>query len=133
MTFPLSEYTVLDLSGSVAIAACGRVFEDFGARVINVEHPVTGHPTRAFPPFDPALSSHNNSGIHALLSHNKESLALDVHDTSQRAELLEWIKTADVVLESEQPGTLDELGIGFNVLKAAVPATPRTRPTPPRT
>ena len=51
----------------------------------------------------------------------------------QRAELLEWIKTADVVLESEQPGTLDELSIGFNVLKAAVPTTPRTRPTPPRT
>jgi len=94
---------------------------------------VTDLPTRALHPFDPALSSPNNSGIHALLSPNKESLALDVHDTSQRAELLEWVKTADVVLESEQPGTLDELGIGFNILKAAAPTTPHTRPTPPRT
>ncbi|MBT6680852.1 MAG: CoA transferase, partial [Chloroflexi bacterium] len=46
MTLPLSDYTVLDLSGSIATASCARVFADFGARVINVENPSTGHPTR---------------------------------------------------------------------------------------
>ena len=121
MTLPLSDYTVLDLSGSVATATCGRVFADFGARVINIEHPETGHPTRGLPPFDPDLPAPDNSGIHALLSPNKESLALDIRDSSRRAELLEWVKTADVVLESERPGTLDELGIGFEALKAVAP------------
>ncbi|MCH8817825.1 MAG: CoA transferase [Chloroflexi bacterium] len=121
MTLPLTDYTVLDLSGSVATATCGRVFADFGARVVNVEHPSTGHPTRRLPPFDPALPAPDNSGIHALLSPNKESLALDIRDPSRREELLEWVQTADVVLESERPGTLDELGIGFEALKTVAP------------
>ena len=112
MTLPLTDYPVLDLSGSVATATCGRVFADFGARVVNVEHPSKGHPTRGLPPFDPALSVPDNSGIHALLSPNKESLALDIRDPSRREELLEWVQTADVVLESYRPGVLERLGFG---------------------
>ncbi|MDA1257444.1 MAG: CoA transferase [Chloroflexi bacterium] len=122
MTLPLSDYTVIDLSGSIATATCGRVFADFGARVINVENPSTGHPTRGLPPFDAGITAPDNSGLHALLSPNKESLSLDVRDPSQRDELLEWVAAADVVLESERPGVLDELGIGFETLKAAAPA-----------
>jgi len=121
MTLPLSDYTVIDLSGSIATASCARVFADFGARVINVEDPVGGHPTRALAPFDPVLDAPDNSGLHALLSPNKESLALDISDPAQHAELLEWVKTADVVLESEKPGALDELGIGFEALKSVAP------------
>ncbi len=121
MTLPLSTYTVLDISGSIATASCARVFADFGARVINVENPAGGHPTRAFAPFDPEQESPDNSGIHALLSPNKESLALDISDPAQHAALLEWVKTADVVLESEKPGTLDGLGLGFEALKAVAP------------
>ena len=121
MTLPLSDYTILDLSGSIATAACARVFADFGARVINVENPDSGHATRGLAPFDPDLKAPDNSGIHALLSPNKESLVLDITDSAQHAELLEWVKTADVVLESEKPGTLAGLGIGFDVLKAVSP------------
>ena len=121
MTLPLSDYTVLDLSGSIATASCARVFADFGARVINVENPDGGHATRGLAPFDPDLKTPDNSGIHALLSPAKESLALDITDPTQHAELLQWVKTADVVLESEKPGTLDDLGIGFDALKAVSP------------
>ena len=121
MNLPLSDYTVLDLSGSISTASCARVFADFGARVINVENPSSGHPTRTLPPFDADLEYLDDSGIHALLSPNKESLALDISDKSNHPELLNWIKSADVVLESEKPGTLDALGLGFSVLKSASP------------
>ena len=121
MTYPLSEYTVIDLSGTIATASCARVFADFGARVINVENPTTGHTTRGLAPFDRALDAPDNSGIHALLSPNKESLALDIANPAHREELIEWVKTADVVLESELPGTLNDLGIGFKALKAVAP------------
>ncbi|MBT6681622.1 MAG: CoA transferase, partial [Chloroflexi bacterium] len=72
-------------------------------------------------PFDLSLETPDNSGLHALLSPNKESLALDITDRASRDDLLEWVKCADVVLESENPGTLDELGIGFETLKAVSP------------
>ena len=49
---PLQGYTVLDLSGSVATAVCGRMMADFGARVVNIE-PAEGHPTRHLPPHHP--------------------------------------------------------------------------------
>ena len=121
MTLPLDDYTVLDLSGSIATATCGKVFADFGARVVNIESPDGGHPTRRYPPSVPGLFVPENGGIHALLSPHKESVALDVTDPARRDELLRWVAAADVVLESERPGTLDELGLGFKTLRSVAP------------
>ena len=120
-TLPLSGYTVLDISGSVATATCGKLFADFGARVVNIERPERGHPTRAYPPHKSGVPAPESSGLHALLSPHKESVALDLEDQAQRDALLTWMRTADVVLESEAPGTLDRLGIGFEELVKQAP------------
>ena len=68
---PFDGYTVLDVSGSVATATAGKLFADFGARVVNVEPP-GGHPTRHLPPHRPRVTAPESSGLHALLSPNKE-------------------------------------------------------------
>ncbi|MFI5321133.1 MAG: CoA transferase, partial [Myxococcota bacterium] len=93
---PLEGITVVDLGGSVATAVCGRLFADFGARVIDVEPPA-GHATRRLPPFAPA-SEGGESGLHALLSPNKESAV-----AASEAEALRWVAHADVVLDCGQP------------------------------
>jgi len=93
---PLNAFTVVDLGGTVATAICGRLFADFGARVIDVEPP-GGFATRRLPPLAPA-SEGGASGLHALLSPNKESAV-----AASEAETLRWVAGADVVLDFGPP------------------------------
>jgi crotonobetainyl-CoA:carnitine CoA-transferase CaiB-like acyl-CoA transferase len=117
---PFRGYTVLDLSGSVATATAGKLFADFGARVVNVE-PSAGHPTRHLPPHGRGVPSPESSGLHALLSPNKESVVVDLEDGDRRGTLLNLVATADVVLESESPGALSAEGLGFEDLARRAP------------
>jgi crotonobetainyl-CoA:carnitine CoA-transferase CaiB-like acyl-CoA transferase len=116
-TLPFSGYTVLDVSGSVATATAGKLFADFGARVVNVEPP-GGHPTRLLPPHRPGSSGPESSGLHALLSPNKESV---VFDLDERDGLLDLVAAADVVLESEPVGALAAKGLDFDTLASLAP------------
>lgn len=117
----LDGYTLVDLSGSVATATCGKLFADFGARVVNVEPPAVGHPTRRLPPLRRDVEASERSGLHALLSPHKESVVLDTADAAQRDELLRLVASADVVLEAEPPGALAAQGLGFERLTARAP------------
>lgn len=119
-THPFSGYTVLDVSGSVATATTGKLFADFGARVVNVEPP-GGHPSRHLPPHRPGTPAPESSGLHALLSPNKESVLVDLDDRDQRCALLDLVAEADVVLESEPVGALCARGLGFETLTRIAP------------
>ena len=93
---PLAGTTVVDLGGSVATAACGKLFADFGARVIDVEPP-GGFATRRLKPLA-AGAAGAESALHALLSPNKESAI-----AASEADVLAWITGADVVLDFGAP------------------------------
>ena len=117
---PLSGYTVLDLSGSVGTAVCGRYLADFGARVINVEAP-SGHPTRGLGPCFPGESGPEASGLHTLLSPGKQSLVADISTAQGRESLEPWLRVAEVVLEAERPGELSRRGLGPGHLESLNP------------
>ncbi|MGH2697129.1 MAG: CaiB/BaiF CoA transferase family protein, partial [Actinomycetota bacterium] len=80
---------------------------DFGADVIKVEHPLTGDTTRAF--------GWRVAGV-ALwwkhLSRNKRPVTLKLSDPRGRDLLLRLVETADVLIESFRPGTLERWGLG---------------------
>ncbi len=84
---------IVDLSGTVASAYCGKCFADYGAEVINLE-PDTGFSTRQLPPFtrfaDPPLSA-----MHAYLSTNKHSVLKEELTETALANLID---RADLVL-----------------------------------
>jgi crotonobetainyl-CoA:carnitine CoA-transferase CaiB-like acyl-CoA transferase len=58
----LAELVVLDVSGTVATGYCGHLMAALGARVIDLEAPGGGHPTRRLPPFAPS-SAGNGAGV----------------------------------------------------------------------
>ena len=93
----LSGLKVLDVAGTVASAYCGKLFADHGAEVINVE-PAAGFETRRQPPFLPKESAPENSALHAYLSANKASVALDVEAEPDRLQTL--ATGASVVLDA---------------------------------
>ena len=94
----LAGIKVLDVAGSIASGYCGKLFADHGADVVNVEPPQTGFETRREPPFLPRAQAPENSALHAYLSTNKASVALDVDQELERLRAL--AANAAVILDA---------------------------------
>jgi benzylsuccinate CoA-transferase BbsE subunit len=116
----LSGLRVLDLSDHRG-ALCGRLLADMGADVIKVESPL-GDPSRRIGPFLDDLPHRDRSLFFWFYNLNKRSLALDVSRPRGGALLLELAKSSDVLIDSSKPGTIDKLGLGWEVLHEANPA-----------
>ncbi len=113
----LNPYRVIDLADDRGIF-CGKILADLGAEVIKIE-PVTGDPARRLGPFinhDPGIE---NSLFWQLYSSNKKSVALDVYSPEGKRIFLQLIASADILIESFEPGTLESIGLGWEKLKEA--------------
>lgn len=113
---PLDGVVILDLTHVLAGPFCSQTLGDLGARVIKVERPGGGDDTRAFPPF-----VGGESAYFATLNAGKQSIALDLKATADRAILDRLLARADVVLENFRPGVMDRLGYGWAALHARHP------------
>lgn len=114
---PLEGITVLDLSRVLSGPYCTMQLADMGARVIKIERPGLGDDTRAWgPPF-----VNGESAYFLSINRNKESLTLNFKHPEGRRLLDELIARADVLVENFRPGTLDELGLGYETLRAKHP------------
>ncbi len=117
----LSDLRVIDLSTDVAGPFCAKLFADFGADVIKVEHPQGGDEARRIGPFMNEAEPAESSGLFIYLNPNKRGVTLDL-DSQQGAFLLrQLISTANVVVESFPPGEMEDMGLGFESLQQASP------------
>ena len=110
---PLRGVRVLDLSRLVAGNQVTQLLADFGAEVIKVEPPA-GDTLRAW-------KVENVDTNWKLYARNKKSLGLDLRKPAARELLLKLLPTAAVLVESFRPGTLEDMGLGPDVLLAANP------------
>ncbi len=101
---PLSGVRVLDLADEKGELA-GRLLADLGASVVRVEPPKGGR-SRRLPPFKDGCSLY-----FATRNSNKLGLALDLDSDGDRERFLELLSRADLLIESERPGRLAELGL----------------------
>ena len=106
---PLSGVRVLDLSRLVAGNMLSLQLADFGAEVIKVEDPVRGDPLRAWRVKGASL-------YWKVYARNKKSLALSLRHQQGRDLLARLAETAQVLVESFRPGTLEDMGLGPQVL-----------------
>ena len=104
----------------IAAPAAATVLSDFGADVIKIEPPGSGDPYRNLPnlPGYPK-SEHNYSWM--MESRNKKSLALNLRPQAGKDVLLDLLATSNVLIENFRPGTLEEMGLGPDVLHARNP------------
>ncbi|MGE5220248.1 MAG: CaiB/BaiF CoA transferase family protein [Chloroflexota bacterium] len=115
----LQGYRALDLTG-LAGQLCGRVLADLGMEVIKIEPP-GGDPVRQLPPFIDSADGKRLSTTFAHLNAGKASKVLDLSSEAGRVEFRKLIESADVVLESFQPGELEAKGLGYKDLAALNP------------
>ena len=103
---PLEDLRVLDLTDFRG-DLCGRLLGDLGADVLRIEPP-GGAGSRTLPPFGP-----DGTSLHfAYRNTNKRSAVLDITTPAGRAELLDLVSQADVLVESFRPGALADLAWG---------------------
>jgi CoA:oxalate CoA-transferase len=111
---PLAGITVLDFGqiyqGPYATLLMARA----GADVIKIEPP-TGEPLRRNP------AGSGTRLAFAMLNSNKRAITLNLKSERGRELLLTMARRADVLLENFSPGTLDDLGVGYEVLREVNP------------
>ena len=104
---------VIDLATSRAEMA-GRVLADMGAEVIKVEPP-EGAPSRKLAPFSDA--DPQRSLYWAAMGLGKRSVVIDLDDEQGRADFRALLATADVLIESFDPGEMAAWGVGYDDIK----------------
>src|SRR5262249_23749345 len=90
-----------------------------GADVVKVEHPSRGDDLRAW---GPPYTDSGDSVYFLSVNRNKQSLAVDIKDARGGEIVRRLAAKADVVIENFRPGTLDELGLGFDELHELNPS-----------
>ena len=124
---PLSGVTVLELSQIMAGPTCGLLLADLGADVIKVERYPNGDDARNYNTKAPATTSGPNllAGLpptFMMLNRGKRSIALDLKHPDGQATLKRMVAKSDVLTENFRPGTLNKLGLGYEVLRDVNPA-----------
>lgn len=116
MNGPLAGVKVLDLSVLYPGAFCSLLLADLGAEVVKVERPGAGDGMRML------AAPGTFNAAHTALNRGKRSVTLDVRNEAAGDVLGPLARWADVVIESNRPGQLDELGLGYDALRAENPA-----------
>ncbi len=116
---PLDGILVLDFSQFLAGPVAAMRLADLGARVIKIERPGTGDigRTLAFA----GLESDGDTLSFHIMNRNKESFAADLKSESDKAEVWELIKKADVIVQNFRPGVIERLGFGYEEVKKVNP------------
>lgn len=122
MTSPLQGIKVLDLTRFIAGPHCGMILGDMGADVVKVEKKGSGDDSRHFPPFQGGESLYGMA-----LNRNKRSITLNFRDARAQDLLRAMVKEADILLENFRPGTMEQMGCGWEELNAINPRLIMTR------
>ncbi|MBI4495415.1 MAG: CoA transferase [Deltaproteobacteria bacterium] len=115
---PLKGVRVLDLTRIIAGPYCAMVLGDFGAEVIKIEQPGIGDESRAW---GPPWVCEKVSAYFIAINRNKKSLTLNLKHPRGGEIFRRLVEKSDVLLENFRPGTMGELGLGYEALREINP------------
>lgn len=115
---PLDGVRVIDFTQVMLGPCCTQVLADYGAEVIKIEKEKIGDLSRWSLGSDP---DGLNNPVFCSLNRNKKSVALDLKSDEARAQVLELIDGADVVVSNFRPGVMERMGFGYEDLKKRNP------------
>jgi len=125
---PLKDVTVLDLTVALAGPVATLLLAGLGARVIKIENPAGGDPSRDNAPYfgrggvklvrdrpdDISVTAFNRL-------RNKLGITLNLKHPRAREIFSDLVRKADLVFENFTPGTLEELGVGYEAMRQVNP------------
>jgi len=111
---PLAGVTVIDLTQIYNGPYATFMMAQAGAHVIKIEPPGGEHLRRRGVVGGAALPF-------AMLNSNKRAVTLNLKSAGGRELLIQMVRRADMLVENFAPGTMDRLGLDWEVLSAANP------------
>jgi formyl-CoA transferase len=112
MNQALSGIRVIDMTHNQAGPACTQILGFLGADVIKLEEPKGGDAARR----NMRDKEGSDSLFFLVLNANKRSLTLNLKSEEGKQLFKEVIAKSDVLVENFGPGTLERLGLGYDVL-----------------
>jgi CoA:oxalate CoA-transferase len=116
MSGPLEGVRILDLTWVLAGPFASMVLCDLGADVIKVERPSIGDVARMTAPL-----VNGESCYFLSVNRGKRSIAIDLKNEAGRDLFLRLVEQVDVVMENFTPGTMEALGLSYDVLSQRNP------------
>jgi len=110
---PLAGLKVIELAHIMAGPVCGLMLADLGADVVKIEKVPGGDDTRRMLPPD----VDGESAAFMMMNRNKRGMAVNLKDPEGVAVVRRLLKDADVVIENYRRGTMERLGLGYEVLR----------------
>lgn len=111
---PLAGLHVLDFGlGGVGVE-CARLLGDYGASVIKVE-------SREYPDFIRVITGSEMSTSFASSSRGKRSFGINLKRPESRELIHKLVKWADVLVENNATGVMENLGVGYEALSKINP------------
>jgi CoA:oxalate CoA-transferase len=115
---PLEDIRVLDLTHFVNGPYATMLLGYMGADVIKIESPKWGDGMR--PGY--RRSAEQPIGLaFALMNSNKRSVTLNLKSDEGREIFKRMVQTADVVVENYEAGTMERMGLGYDVIRGVNP------------
>ena len=118
----LAGLRVLDFTQSLAGPYATQILADLGAEVLKVEVVGIGDATRGAGPYHPSDTNKRHAGYFHSVNRNKYSIALNLKDPASHAIVFDLIQQYDVVIENFRAGTMEKLGLSYEILKERKPS-----------
>jgi len=117
----LKDLKVVELASVLAGPAVGMFFAELGAKVIKVENKNGGDVTRSWKNPNEASNDEKSAYYHAV-NWNKQVLFLDLKTNSDRDELLNLLKEADIVITNYKSGDDEKFNLISKDLSVQFPS-----------
>jgi crotonobetainyl-CoA:carnitine CoA-transferase CaiB-like acyl-CoA transferase len=120
---PLQGVRILAVEQMQALPYGTQLLARLGADVVKVEHPVDGESGRGSTPYMTDPEGRICGATFLRNNLNKRSLGLDLKHPKGKELLLSLVPHYDVVCENFKAGTMDRLGLGYDVISKVSPRT----------
>lgn len=109
---PLEGITILDFTQYTSGPVATTLMSDLGADVIKIENPPYGDSD-----YYNAPSVNKKSSFSAGHDHGKKSILINLKDEEHKKLFYKMVRTADAVVDNFKAGTMQKLGVDYEVLK----------------
>lgn len=117
MIRPLEGIKVLDLSRTLAGPYATMMLSDMGAEIYKIEEPVKGDESRLFTPPE----WNGESCYYLAANRNKKSITVNLKSPEGIELIKKLVTQCDVLVENFRTGTMEKLGLGYDVIKEINP------------
>lgn len=110
---------IVDFSKFLPGPYCTWLLADMGAEVIRVENPrEIAKQAKVFGWDKLSKAERQRLREGDILARNKRSVMLDIGDPDAQEAIKALVATADIVVEDYRPGVMDDIGLGYEALRA---------------